>query len=143
MEEVKGDVVCPPQMAAEDFAKLQELVTRHRGDPFLSLLPMPAVAHGALGIPKPGVASLMDTAWNCLMKTSTHEYTTTEVEVRDLSKTLTADAFPKFYEGPSHPHMLPEGGVRVIAHETPASETTTAVASAASGAGAGAGMTDE
>jgi hypothetical protein len=88
----------------------------------------------------------MDTAINCLMKTSTHVYSTNEVEVRDLSKTLKESDFPKFYEGPSHAHMLPDGGPTVIAHpvdpkatELPALPSTGAWIGAASGAGAGAG----
>ena len=107
---------CPDAMEKDDFEKLKVLVTKFRGDPLLSVLPMPTAAYDALRVPRPGVANAMDAAINCLMKTSTERYTSAEVEVRDLSKTLTADAFPKFYEGPSHPHMLPEGGIRVIEH---------------------------
>ena len=128
-----GDVAavpCPADIEKEDFERLQALVTRFRGDPFLSLLPMPPAAYTVLGVPKPQVASAMDAAINCLMKTSTERYSSHEIEVRDLSKTHTAADFPTFYEGPSHPHMLPEGGIRVIPH---------AVEEAAASSGAGAG----
>jgi hypothetical protein len=114
-----GTVICPPEMEPADFEKLRDLVSKHRADPFLSILPMPDAAHRAFRIPKPEPATLMDTAINAIMRPSVHAYTTTEVEVRDLSKTLTEADFPAFYTGPSHPHMIPEGGIRVISHETP------------------------
>ena len=131
---VEGEVVCPPQMESTDFDALAKLALRFKDDPNLRLLPMPPAAYDALKIPRPQAASLMDTAIACLTRTSTHAYSTTEIEVRDLSKTHTEADFPKFYEGPSHPHMLPDGGIRV--------ESKAAVCEAAAGgggAGAGAG----
>lgn len=127
---VEGEVVCPPQMEATDFDALAKLALRFKDDPNLRLLPMPPAAYDALKIPRPQAASLMDAAINCLTRTSTHAYSSSEIEVRDLSKTHTEADFPKFYEGPSHPHMLPEGGVRVEVKEA---------AAASGGAGAGAG----
>jgi hypothetical protein len=112
---------CPTTVEKSDFEQLKVLVERYRGDRYLKLLPMPGAVYKALGLPQPGAASLMDTALNCLGKTSTEQYTTTEVEVRDLSKTLSASDFPAFYTGPSHPHMLPDGGIRVITAEPTAS----------------------
>jgi hypothetical protein len=137
---------CPPDMEAADFNRLKELVTKHRADPMLSLLPMPKAAYEALNVPAPKVATVMETAWNCLFKPNLHEYSTTEVEVRDLTKTHTAADFPAFYEGPSHPHMRPEGGVAVIAHPLPADAASSSSSSAGAGVGAGAGaamLTDE
>jgi hypothetical protein len=131
-------VECPTQMEKADFQKLKELVERHRGDKFLHLLPMPSVAHGVLGLPAPKVSSLMDTALACLSKTSKEAYTSSEVEVRDLRLTHTEADFPTFYTGPSHPHMLPEGGIRVEAHGAPHSGSAGVGASAA-----GAAMVDE
>jgi hypothetical protein len=132
-----AEAACPAQMEKEDFDRLQTFVARFRGDPYLSLLPMPPAAYDALGVPKPQVASAMDAAVNCLMKTSSERYTSHEVEVRDLSKTLTEKDFPTFYEGPSHPHTLPEGGIRVIPHAVEEE-----AASASGGAGAGPLLTD-
>jgi hypothetical protein len=96
---------------------------------------MPSVAHGVLGLPTPKVASVMETALSCLSKTSKETYSSSEIEVRDLRLTHTAADFPTFYEGPSHPHMLPEGGVRVEAHRAPASGSA--------GVGAAAAMEDD
>ena len=140
-EEEKTGEDCPRDMEAVDFEKLKQLVTKHRQDPMLSLLPMPKAAYSALGVPEPKVASVMEVAWNCLFKPSTHQYTTNEVEVRDLSKTHTAADFPSFYEGPSHPHMRPEGGIAVIEHDAASSSSSSAGAGA--GAGAGSAMTDD
>ena len=121
---------CPPTVEKTDFEQLKMLVERYRGDRYLKLLPMPGAVYKVLGLPTPGTSSLMDTALNCLGKTSTEEYSTTEVEVRDLSKTLTAADFPSFYTGPSHPHMLPDGGIRVITAEPTASTPEVAASSA-------------
>ena len=133
---------CPTNVHETDFERLKILVDRYRGDRFLHLLPMPAPAYEALGLPKPGVASLMDTALACLNKTSVEQYTTSEVEVRDLRETHTAADFPAFYTGPSHPHMIPEGGIRVIPH-TEAEPAAVSSGSAGVGARTGLEMIDE
>jgi hypothetical protein len=130
---------CPANVDKSDFERLKILVGRYRGDRFMHLLPMPPTAYEALGLPKPGVASLMDTALACLNKTSAEEYSTPEVEVRDLRETHTAADFPAFYTGPSHPHMIPEGGIRVIPHNAEAAVS----GSAGVGARAGLEMIDE
>lgn len=154
------EVECPKEMEPADFEKLRALITKHRDDPFLRVLPMPTAAYDAFGIPKPEAASLMDTALACFNKQAKEVYSTHEVEVRDLRATLTEKDFPEFYTGPAHAHMLPDGGIRVITHtameDGPAAAATTTAALEASvtaaasssssaiyrgGAGAGAGMT--
>jgi hypothetical protein len=142
-----GDVIaCPDAMEKEDFERLAALADKFKADPYFRLLPMPPVAYKALGVPQPKTASLMEAALNCLNKTSMHTYSSNVVEVRDLRETHTTADFPTFYEGPSHPHMRPEGGVRVIEHTAPeAASASSSVGGAGAGAGAGAGsaMMDE
>lgn len=107
---------CPPSVHPDDFEHLKHLSAMAADRTLLSLLPMPKAAYGALGVKPPGTASLADAALACFMKPSRERYTTNEVEVRDLRTTHTAADFPVFYTGPAHPHMLPEGGARIIVH---------------------------
>lgn len=124
-----GDTECPPTMEPEDFAGLARLKEVFGSNPHFRLLPMPPAAYTALKIPAPGVASVTEVATNCFSKTFKERYTSNEIEVRDLSATHTAADFPAFYTGPAHPHMLPDGGSRVICHN-PAPETGTPTAEA-------------
>lgn len=103
-----------------DFEALDKLRQRFAGHPDLRLLPMPRGVHKALGLPEPGVASLMEVAQNAFTKPMRETYTGTEV--RDLRETHTDKDFPEFYTGPAFPHMLPEGGARVINHTLEAAQ---------------------
>lgn len=137
-----AEVECPPTIEEADFERLADLKRRWGADPNFRILPLPAAAYEALGVPKPGIASMPDVAANCFMKTHRERYTSNEIEVRDLRLTHKPEDFPKFYEGPAHPHMLPDGGARVINHDAPAAADDTdmgTVVVAAGGAGAGAG----
>lgn len=107
---------CPPSIHPDDFEHLKHLSAIAADRNMLSLLPMPKAAYGALGIKEPGTASLVDAALACFAKPSRERYSSTEIEIRDLRETHTAADFPEFYTGPAHPHMLPEGGSRVIVH---------------------------
>lgn len=105
----------PPATAdPSDFLALARLKAVFADSPDLRLLPMPKNVHAALGLKPPGVVSLMEVAHNALTKPATERYT--GAEVRDLRETHTERDFPAFYTGPAFPHMLPEGGARVINH---------------------------
>ena len=124
-----ADTECPSTMEPEDFAGLARLKEVFGSNPHFRLLPMPTAAYTALKIEPPGVASVTEVATNCFSKTFKEHYSTNEIEVRDLRATHTAADFPEFYTGPSHPHMLPEGGARVICHN-PVPDTSTPTAEA-------------
>jgi hypothetical protein len=129
---------CPPTMEPEDFAGLARLKEVFGSNPHFRLLPMPTAAYGALKIDPPGVASVTEVATNCFSKTFKERYSSNEIEVRDLSATHTAADFPVFYTGPSHAHMLPDGGPRVICHTADASTAATPPAEAEDDEGMGA-----
>jgi hypothetical protein len=114
---------CPETVDVEDFSALARLKDAYGGNKHFRILPMPAAAYTALGVVPPGIASMAEVAQNCFSKTSRERYTSNEIEVRDLRLTHTSADFPAFYEGPAHPHMLPEGGARVIAHAPAAAST--------------------
>jgi hypothetical protein len=97
-----------------DFEALDKLRQRFAGHPDLRLLPMPRGVHKALGLPQPGVASLMEVAQNAFTKPLRETYSGSEL--RDLRETHTDADFPAFYTGPAFAHMLPDGGARVINH---------------------------
>jgi hypothetical protein len=130
------EVACPPTAHPEDFAHLQALGSVWAKSPDFRLLPMPKNVHQALGLKPPGVLSATEAAEACLRKPSMHAYTGTEV--RDL-RSLPDSVFPAFYTGPAHPHMLPEGGARIIVHGKTEEEDDGMTAAGGAGAGAGAG----
>lgn len=110
--ELKTDV--PATADPADFLALARLKAVYADNPDFRLLPMPKNVHAALGLKPPGVASLMEVAHNALAKPMTERYT--GAEIRDLRTTHSTTDFPAFYTGPAFPHMLPEGGARVINH---------------------------
>jgi len=156
MEHPGAEPVAAPDTAhPADFEALDRLRQQFAGHPDLRLLPMPRGVHKALGLPPPGVAGLMEVAQNAFVKPLRETYT--GHEVRDLRETHTDKDFPAFYTGPAFPHMLPDGGARVINHSLAAQEDdgmgttivpphtrgTPAFESSQWGAGAGAAMAYE
>jgi hypothetical protein len=107
-------IAVPETADPVDFEALDRLRQRFAGHADLRILPMPKGVHKALGLPVPGIAGLMEVAQNAFTKPLRETYTGSEV--RDLRETHSDKDFPAFYTGPAFPHMLPEGGARVINH---------------------------
>jgi hypothetical protein len=135
----------PPGVHADDYRHILLLAEAFKHDSDLRLLPLPKPVYSALGLQPPATVGLMESAINCLTRTSTRSYSG-PIEVRDMRILSKPEDYPPLPTGLPHAHMLPEGGPVVI-NTTPAGagsamtdgEPEGEVYAHAAGAGAGAG----